>query len=411
MILEEAFNKFKSLFVRDNTRPTVKKVSALVDNTSHKQKKYLSLMLVPSYSGGKTRSLRVPRAVFHGIIVGVLAISSVVAGISLNAHHHRGVAEVLSNHLEETQTEFAEFQEIAEQVQTDLIEVAEQIYEQLSEEQQRAQRELDRRNREHQGALEDIWDRVDELEELIRYFDESRQRIIEGLGARSIIPPVANLIAQLEAAQEEILSQLDVNIEEFYHEDEQTVLASTGFLSVSGYAGRIYNTETQLQNRIDMLLLELDVQHQLLENLESYRSRMDVHLRNHPTLWPINGRISSGFGWRRNPFGGRGSEHHSGVDIPARTGTQIRATGGGRVTFSGWRNGYGNTIVIDHGNGIQTLYAHNSRNRVSVGQRVERGDIIGYVGSTGRSTGPHLHYEVIVNGTAVNPVPFLLERH
>lgn len=110
-------------------------------------------------------------------------------------------------------------------------------------------------------------------------------------------------------------------------------------------------------------------------------------------------------------MGGSGGEHHGGVDIPAPTGTPIRAAGGGTIIYAGWRNGYGNTVKIDHGHGIVTLYAHNTRNNVHVGQRVERGDIIAYVGSTGRSTGPHLHYEVQINGVARNPVPFLLEHH
>ena len=136
---------------------------------------------------------------------------------------------------------------------------------------------------------------------------------------------------------------------------------------------------------------------------------MDPHLRNHPTLWPIRGRVSSEFGWRRNPMGGTGSEFHTGIDIAAPTGTAIRATGGGTVTFSGWKQGYGLTIIINHGSGLTTLYAHNSINMVNVGQRVARGDIIARVGTTGRTTGPHVHYEVRRNNTAINPRPFMVE--
>jgi murein DD-endopeptidase MepM/ murein hydrolase activator NlpD len=100
---------------------------------------------------------------------------------------------------------------------------------------------------------------------------------------------------------------------------------------------------------------------------------------------------------------------HNGIDISAPSGTPILATGGGTVTFSGWQGAYGHKVIIDHGFGIRTVYAHNSRNLVSVGQVVERGDHIANVGSTGNSTGPHVHYEVLVNGTAVNPVNFFLE--
>jgi murein DD-endopeptidase MepM/ murein hydrolase activator NlpD len=170
-------------------------------------------------------------------------------------------------------------------------------------------------------------------------------------------------------------------------------------------------TEDELLGRLDGLLTELEIQRRLLDNINEYNEKMSPYLLNYPTIWPVSGQISSGYGWRRNPFGGSGREHHNGIDIPARQGTAIRAAGGGTVTFSGWQNGYGNTVVIDHGNGITTKYAHNTRNNVREGRRVERGDIIGYVGSTGRSTGSHLHYEVIRNGSAVNPVSFLLEYH
>ncbi|MCL1862477.1 MAG: M23 family metallopeptidase, partial [Defluviitaleaceae bacterium] len=132
-------------------------------------------------------------------------------------------------------------------------------------------------------------------------------------------------------------------------------------------------------------------------------------LSNYPTLMPIiGGRITSGFGSRRDPITGR-TAFHEGVDIPAPSGTPIHAAGGGTVSYSGWRGGYGNVVFIDHGSGLQTRYAHNTRNLVTVGQRVERGDVIAYVGSTGRSLSPHLHYEVLRNGNQINPVPFITE--
>ncbi|MGF7184044.1 murein DD-endopeptidase MepM/ murein hydrolase activator NlpD [Desulfitispora alkaliphila] len=116
--------------------------------------------------------------------------------------------------------------------------------------------------------------------------------------------------------------------------------------------------------------------------------------------WPVNGTITS-------PFGPRGGGYHHGLDIGARTGTSIRAADAGRVTFSGWRGAYGYMIEIDHGDGVSTRYAHNSANLVSVGDRVSRGQVIGRVGSTGRSTGPHVHFEVRVNGRAQNPINYL----
>jgi len=116
--------------------------------------------------------------------------------------------------------------------------------------------------------------------------------------------------------------------------------------------------------------------------------------------------IASGFGVRKNPFG-RGYEFHDGVDLPAWYGTPIHATAPGVVVEAGWSRIFGRYVKIRHGYGYATLYGHMSRIKVRRGQRVERGQVIGYVGSTGRSSGPHVHYTVFVGGRAVSPVPYL----
>ncbi|CQR70097.1 Murein DD-endopeptidase MepM [Sporomusa ovata DSM 2662] len=126
-----------------------------------------------------------------------------------------------------------------------------------------------------------------------------------------------------------------------------------------------------------------------------------------PSIWPASGDVTSGFGWRSSPWGG-GNELHPGIDIANSIGTPIFATADGVVEQSGWSGGYGNTVQIDHGNGIETIYGHNSSVLVNAGQSVKKGQIISYMGSTGRSTGPHVHYEVRVNGTAVDPIRFLV---
>ena len=128
---------------------------------------------------------------------------------------------------------------------------------------------------------------------------------------------------------------------------------------------------------------------------------------NTPNIWPVTGPLSSGYGTRHNPFGGRSFEFHKGQDIVVPTGTPVMATANGVVVVASWRKGYGNGIYIDHGNGIMTRYGHLSRIDVVVGQNVKRGDLIGLSGSTGRSTGPHLHYEVRVDGEATNPLAYL----
>jgi murein DD-endopeptidase MepM/ murein hydrolase activator NlpD len=125
-----------------------------------------------------------------------------------------------------------------------------------------------------------------------------------------------------------------------------------------------------------------------------------------PSRWPVKGRVTSGFGFRRSPFGG-GREFHNGVDIAASTGTPVKAAGKGKVIFAGSRSGYGRTVIINHGYGFKSLYAHNSSLLVKAGQWVEAEQVIARVGSTGRSTGPHLHFTIEVNGKAVNPYNYL----
>jgi murein DD-endopeptidase MepM/ murein hydrolase activator NlpD len=125
-----------------------------------------------------------------------------------------------------------------------------------------------------------------------------------------------------------------------------------------------------------------------------------------PSLWPLLGRIMSPYGNREDPFSGEGATH-TGVDIQAQIGTPVKATADGIVLVAEWSSGYGRMVVIDHGNGLQTRYAHLSAFEVVPGQEVHRGDVIALSGSSGRTTGPHLHYEVRLQGTPVNPYPYL----
>jgi murein DD-endopeptidase MepM/ murein hydrolase activator NlpD len=163
---------------------------------------------------------------------------------------------------------------------------------------------------------------------------------------------------------------------------------------------------------------ELPLDEMALETLASKMSRLELDMSAHeaslrqrgytPTLWPVEGTLEGGFGGRRNPFGGGGYEFHSGQDIEAAWGAPVVAGAAGKVSFVGWQNGYGQLIVVDHGGGLTTRYGHLSHIDVELDQSISRGQLLGKVGSTGRSTGPHLHYEVRINDEAVNPLPYLL---
>ena len=131
-----------------------------------------------------------------------------------------------------------------------------------------------------------------------------------------------------------------------------------------------------------------------------------VNLADAPSVWPVQGIVTSSFGARLDPFNGEGA-FHTGIDIATSLGDAVRAPADGTVLKAGMGSGYGREVVIDHGHGIETLYAHLSGFAVTDGQDVRRGDILGYVGSSGHSTGPHLHYEVRIHDTPVNPAKYL----
>jgi murein DD-endopeptidase MepM/ murein hydrolase activator NlpD len=131
-----------------------------------------------------------------------------------------------------------------------------------------------------------------------------------------------------------------------------------------------------------------------------------MRLNAAPNLWPVEGQLTGSFGERIDPFNGEGA-FHSGVDISSSFGTPVIAPADGTVVFADFLGGYGRAIVIDHGHGITTRFGHLANFAVIAGQRIQRGDTIGYVGLSGRSTGPHLHYEVRINDTPVNPHKYL----
>jgi murein DD-endopeptidase MepM/ murein hydrolase activator NlpD len=148
----------------------------------------------------------------------------------------------------------------------------------------------------------------------------------------------------------------------------------------------------------------------LEEDLSNYEAALAERERFRPSIWPVEGESTDTFGARGNPFGGGGSEFHPGQDIAAPRGTPVIAPADGVVVKADWQNGYGQTVVIDHGGGLTTRYGHLSKIEVVAGQEIRRGDELGQVGSTGRSTGPHLHYEVRIGDVAVSPLYYLPAR-
>ena len=382
--IRRCFVKFRFSGRKSPKTPPVKKASHYIAGRSHRPKRYISLMLVPSYSGGKTRSLQLPRHIFIGILIVMLLVTLSIAGFYLRSAYHRSVAENLSIHLYETQEALTDVLEETIRLQDEITDSVNQLYEQHQEE-----RRL--QERRHMYALDDIWDLIEEIEERI---DDLRGERINDIGEMqllSFIPAVAESLEIIEAVIDELGSGLD-----------------QGFATIGMLANPSDNSrQTEIMSKLLLLEEQLQIEEILQPIIYYHRQSVSLYITNYPTIRPVEGAISSDFAMRTTVFNPRLHMHY-GVDIPAPMGTPILATGGGRVVFSGWLDGFGTTVIIDHGIDIQTLYAHNSRNLVRVGDEVERGQYIALVGSTGQSTGPHVHYEVRIDGVHVNPNYFFL---
>jgi murein DD-endopeptidase MepM/ murein hydrolase activator NlpD len=161
--------------------------------------------------------------------------------------------------------------------------------------------------------------------------------------------------------------------------------------------------------RVDAMLRRVRFEQQSLAEIAAAVKEQESRLKNVPSIWPVQGWVGSGYGYRRDPFTGSRALH-PGLDIVAPTGTPVEATAAGRVIYAGWKAGWGRCVEIDHGGGIKTFYAHCRTLKVSSGENVFRGDVIATVGSSGRSTGTHLHYGVLASGNWVNPDNYVLTQ-
>jgi len=233
-----------------------------------------------------------------------------------------------------------------------------------------------------------------------------RLRSINGVQAVQI----DQLAKNTSALQEDMtrLNQLDAEIRRLVSKEELPGISRSGITrpqtaSNNGQGGPVVQPNpVELNGLAKDLAVTAKSREQSLQNLREVLIERNARIAATPSIWPADGTVTSRFGWRWG-----GSDWHPGIDIAADHGTPIYAAAEGVVVFSGWQSGYGRQVQIDHGYGISTSYAHNSDNVVAVGQKVTKGQLIAYMGSTGFSTGPHVHYEVKVNGNAVDPAKFL----
>ena len=166
------------------------------------------------------------------------------------------------------------------------------------------------------------------------------------------------------------------------------------------------NKTDEILHRLVLLRQEVQMLYPTILQKAEEKSTQKLQYSRIPKMWPSTGVVTSGFRYRVNPITGKRA-FHAGIDIGAPMYTKIVAPIDAKVIFSGPRGGYGNMIILDHGQGVTSRYAHNSKLLVKVGQQVKKGDKIALMGSTGQSTGPHLHYEIRVDGIAVDPLKYL----
>jgi murein DD-endopeptidase MepM/ murein hydrolase activator NlpD len=237
-------------------------------------------------------------------------------------------------------------------------------------------------------------DRAQQIGSLERKYEAAIERL-DGLRAaqdraRTQRAEERNRVADLVAQRQGVADELDARAAE--HE---------------GVLADLESDEEQYAAAIDALEAEGDaIQRRLADLAAQEQGPTSGSASSGDLQWPVSGPITSGFGYRTHPVLGT-RRLHAGVDFGASTGTPIVAAASGRVESAGWQGGYGNAVIINHGGGEATLYGHQSRLAVSTGAAVSRGQVIGYVGSTGMSTGPHLHFELRINGVPTDPMPRL----
>lgn len=215
------------------------------------------------------------------------------------------------------------------------------------------------------------------------------------------------LVVKLEDLRQEmvVLAQNDAKVRVMA---KLSAPKGDSIVGVGGPAGQdeVNREFNEIQLRIDEVRRQIDLRRESQEEIQGILNDQRSLLAAKPSAWPVKGWLTSTFGMRRDPFNGK-RKMHEGLDIAARTGTAVIATADGIVSSVKTEPGYGKVVTVDHGYGYRTIYGHNSRIYVKVGQRVRRGDRIAAVGNTGRSTGSHVHYEVRLNGVPVNPHKYL----
>jgi murein DD-endopeptidase MepM/ murein hydrolase activator NlpD len=246
----------------------------------------------------------------------------------------------------------------------------------------------------------------------LRELNRAQQEEINALAAET--QRMMEQVKAIDDLVQFVTEKLDLDIEEILN--DQNGEAGEGFgyynsgsnpsdLHAESLAGKGSEADSVLGRASQNIIILQSLVPESSETLDLVSDYV-VQADAKPSIWPARGRISSGFGMRKIPYAS-GYQFHTGVDIIGAYGSEVWASADGKVVFAGYRGSYGHTVVIDHGYGYETLYAHLSGFSVGAGDLVQRGETVGYMGASGRTTGTHLHYEVLLNGSPVNPTNYM----
>lgn len=324
----------------------------------HKKSKYVTIMIVPEVGTSKVKSLKVGRWVWYtlGITTTVIVGGLVISSFKISA-----------------------FDNVMSSINSEL-KMKEVINSELSYEKNKIQNSLQNEKTNYKSELENLEKKAEEVEKKLQELEKMKEDIYNKISSKNV--PI-----------------------EIPSNDIQTAMG--------GPAMDIPNTnsEEQVNFVFDKLIYSLDNVTTEFSQLSGQINKLMPYFEAYPSIFPVEGKFTSPVGYRANPFYTySNAEYHSGLDIKADTGTDVKATGAGVVTFSGYQGSYGYLVTINHGYGFETRYGHNSELLVSVGDTVKRGDILSKSGSTGRSTGPHVHYEIRLNNKVQNPFDYVEEE-
>ena len=243
--------------------------------------------------------------------------------------------------------------------------------------------------------------RVNEQEEQIRKTREYVRKHLDVLGSR--VGGLQAQVSRIEAVEQRISNAAGIDLADFQFDETPPIGGVSG-------ADTSDSQQIDLENAIDAIESQLSLRESQIAAMDFLLSKRDLKSKQTPAGWPVNGGwVSSSFGSRMHPISGK-KQFHRGVDIPGKEGAEVLAVADGVVTRAEQTSDYGWLVVLDHGDSYSTLYSHNRRNLVGVGETVAKGQPIAEVGSTGRSTGPHVHFEVLKSGRNINPVKYLYSR-